>query len=240
MQTPPPPSQIEEAPTPVPPSQQQAEEAQQARYAAERAILPLIVSQTSTSGEGSGDDDESSLHLIKILFILELISRSVKSSSFRNDHQLEAAVSDTAVANRVLPDAQSAFKRLAASELPDDQAAVLWATWAYSRTADEIVRIINGGQVDHEFSGTRRKLRKVWISRSDRKVRPLHAKLHGKTISASEDFWRWPDTGKRLRWPGDIEAPLEATAGCRCVCLLTWADQDGVSSTIRKIVEVTE
>lgn len=230
---------------PPPPSQQQAEEAQQARYAAETAILSLISSRrrAATSG-GSGENESSSLHIVKIAFILATLSRSIKHSSFRrpddrNESLLLSDISDDKVSKLTLTDAQRAFERLSASELTDEQAAVLWATWAHSRTADEIARIINSGEVEHEFSGSGRVLRKVWISRSDRKVRSLHARLHGKTISTSDDFWRWPHTAQRLRWPGDVEAPLEATAGCRCVSLLTWADQDGVSTTIRRIVEET-
>lgn len=231
---------------PPPPSQQQAEEAQRARYAAEAAIRSLISarSTSTTSGEGSGDQS-SSLHAVRIGMILAALSRSIKRSSFRHttdrgESLLLSDIPDDEVAGRVLTEAQRAFERLAASELPDDQAAVLWATWAHSRTADEIARIINGGGVDHEFSGTGRVLKKVWISRSDRKVRALHTKLHGKVVNSDTDFWRWPDTGQRLRWPGDVEAPLEATAGCRCVSLLTWADQDSVSSTIRRFVEETD
>lgn len=229
---------------PPPPSQQQAEAAQRARYAAEAAIRSLISARSTatTSGEGGGNQS-SSLHAVKIGMILADLSRSIKRNSFRRstgESLLLSEIPDDEVAGAVLTEAQRAFERLAASELPDGQAAVLWATWAHSRTADEIARIINSGEVEHEFSGTGLALKKVWISRSDRKVRALHTKLHGKVVSADKDFWRWPDTGQRLRWPGDVEAPLDATAGCRCVSLLTWADQDGVSSTIRRFVEDTD
>lgn len=231
---------------PPPPSQQQAEAAQRARYAAEAAIRSLISarSTSTSSGEGSGGQS-SSLHAVKIGMILADLSRSIKRTSFRystdrGDSLLLSEIPDDEVAGAVLTEAQRAFERLAGSELPDDQAAVLWATWAHSRTADEIARIINSGTVEHEFSGTGLVLKKVWISRSDRRVRALHTKLHGKVVNTDTDFWRWPGTGQRLRWPGDVEAPLEATAGCRCVSLLTWADQDGVSTTIRRFVEDTD
>jgi hypothetical protein len=232
--------------TPPPPSQQQAEEAQQSRYAAERAILSLFSSPGVRNGTGgSGENESSSLHAVRIIAILAALSGDVKRVSFRHPRNrykslLLSDISNDEVSKAVLGDAQRAFNGLAASELSDEQAAVLWSTWAHSRVSDEIAQIVNGGKVEHEFSGSNRVLRKVWISRSDRKVRPLHAKLHGKTISTTEDFWRWPHTSQRLRWPGDKEAPLDATAGCRCVCLLTWANQDEVSSTIRRIVEHTK
>jgi hypothetical protein len=228
---------------PPPPSQQQAEEAQQARHSAEIAIRSLFTSHRGLGG--AGQNETSSIDGVKIALILATLSNAITNISFRNPQNsgeslLRGSVPHDDVSKLLLSEAQITFDRLAASDFPNDQAAVLWSTWAYSRTADELARIINGGGVEHEFSESGRVLRKVWISRSDRRVRQLHARLHGKTIPTTEDFWRWPHTNQRLRWPGDVEAPLDATAGCRCVCLLTWADQDGVSNTIRKIVEVTE
>lgn len=213
-----------------PPTQQQADEAQQARYAAEVAVLALFVSVGG--GGGEGEEEESSLHGFKIAAIVALLSAGIISASFRIPQQ-ESAAENEVIAERVVEDAQNVFQELSGSELTDEQAAVLWATWAYSRTADEIAEAFSG-----EVAG--KTLKKVWISRSDAKVRALHAKLHGRTIPTSEDFWRWPDTGQRLRWPGDLEAPTDATIGCRCVCLLTWADENDVSTTIRKIIAETD
>lgn len=58
--------------------------------------------------------------------------------------------------------------------------------------------------------------RKVWISRGDSRVRPLHRKLHGQPCDMDKAFWRWPIDGKQLRYPGDPEAPIGQTANCRC------------------------
>lgn len=227
---------------PPPPSQAQAAEAQQARYAAEAAILGLFIAVES--GGGDGDDDSSSLHAIEIALILKALSGEITYTSFRHPNDrtlslLSAKPDHEQVAERVLPEVLKVFKSLVESELNDEQRAVVWATWAYSKTADVIAEDLDSGKIPHQFSDQGLKLRKIWISRSDAKVRPLHAKLHGKTIPSSDDFWRWPHSGERLRWPGDQEAPAEATIGCRCVCLLSWATQGEVSETIKKITERT-
>jgi hypothetical protein len=57
---------------------------------------------------------------------------------------------------------------------------------------------------------------KIWISRSDKKVRLLHRKLHGKPVKLNESFYTWP-TGQELGFPGDPRAPLDAIINCRCV-----------------------
>lgn len=225
---------------PPPPSQAQAAEAQQARFAAEAAILTLFVAVES--GGGDGDDDSSSLQGIKIALILKALSGEITYTSFRHPSDrtlslLSQKPDHEQVAERVLPEALRVFKDLVESELNDEQRSVLWATWAYSKTADVIAEDIDSGKIPHQFAEQGLKLKKIWISRSDARVRPLHAKLHGKAIPSSEDFWRWPHTGERLRWPGDREAPPDATIGCRCVCILTWASQSGVSETIKKITE---
>lgn len=225
---------------PPPPSQAQAAEAQQARYAAEAAILTLFAAVES--GGGDGDDDLSALQEVQIAAILAALSAAIIFSSFRYPHDrsqslLSGKPDHEAISKTVLPEAQRVFKDLAQSDLTDEQKAVLWATGSYSEMADVIADAVNSGKIPHQFAEQGLVLRKVWISRSDGRVRPLHAKLHGKAIPSSEDFWRWPHTGERLRWPGDREAPPDATIGCRCVCILTWASQSGVSETIKKITE---
>lgn len=230
--------------SPPPPSQKQAAEAQQARYAAETAVLALFLSAEPGEGSGDGDGNLSSLHAIKIAAVLSTLSAAIVLTSFRHPRDKTRSLllekpDHEQISEEVLPDAQRVFNDLLRSELTDEQKAVLWATWAYSRTADEIAKAITSGKIPHEFEDQRSQLRKVWISRTDGRVRKLHAKLHGKTVASDGDFWRWPLTGERLRWPGDREAPADATIGCRCVCLLSWANQDEVSTTIRKISEHT-
>lgn len=227
--------------TPPPPSQQQADAAQRARRAAEDAIFDLFSS--IGQGQGSERNEPSVLQAVKIAAILSTLSAAIVVASFGNPSgRSESLLTDQPdherIGDAILPNAQIAFARLYDSDLDDRQRSILWATWAYSKTADKIATSIDSGEVPHEFSG--KSLNKVWISRSDAKVRPMHVKLHGKTVRIETDFWRWPDTGQRLRWPGDEEAPPEAVIGCRCVCLLSWSSQDEVSETIRSIVEHTK
>lgn len=67
------------------------------------------------------------------------------------------------------------------------------------------------------------EIMKTWTSRQDNRVRPLHVRLNGKTKPLGKDFFRWPQTGQVLAFPGDARAPLDAIANCRCFLLLTVA-----------------
>lgn len=226
--------------TPPPPTQQQAEKAQQARHTAELAVAGMFVS--SDSGGGGGSNESSSLQMVKILGILSVLAARAISNSFesrgRDKSLLDVRPDAEAVAEAVLRDAHANFMSLKHSDLPEEQKATLWATWAHSEVSNAIAEAVDDNFLARpEYQN--KSLRKVWISRSDARVRPLHARLHGKVVATSDDFWRWPETGQRLRWPGDKSAPLEAVIGCRCIALLTWADQESVSRTIRKIVEHT-
>jgi hypothetical protein len=198
----------------------------------------------SEEGGGSGENESSILRAIEIAIILKALSSAISGSSFRSRNRdsgslLMSKPDHEKISDSMLSEAQREFNELLDSDLTDKQKAVLWATWAYSRVADEIATAINRGEIPNEFTEQGLVLKKIWISRSDGRVRPLHAKLHGKVVPVDSDFWRWPHTNQRLRWPGDRDAPSDAVIGCRCVCLLSWAGQSAVSETIRKIVDYT-
>ncbi len=227
---------------PPPPTQKQAAKAQQVRHAAELAALALFA--FDEDGSGSGEDEWSIIDAVKITAILVALSAGIVLASFhkrgsKSKTLLLSKPDHEQIAENVLPDAQKAFKELLSSELTDEQRAVLWATWIYSKTADEIAAAVDRGDIANEFTEQGLGLSKIWISRSDARVRSLHVKLHGRTVPVSEAFWRWPGTSQRLRWPGDEDAPADATIGCRCVSLLTWAKPSDVSGTIKKIVRHT-
>ncbi len=55
---------------------------------------------------------------------------------------------------------------------------------------------------------------KTWHTQGDARVRPSHAELRGKTQKVGTPFRTI--TGAYLRFPGDPQAPLDETMGCRC------------------------
>jgi hypothetical protein len=55
---------------------------------------------------------------------------------------------------------------------------------------------------------------KVWRSAGDIRVRHTHRALNGDSVGFSEQFTS--PSGARLRFPGDPEAPISETSGCRC------------------------
>lgn len=57
-------------------------------------------------------------------------------------------------------------------------------------------------------------IEKVWVSREDPKVRPTHAAAHGQRVPMSGSF---TVGGFKMSRPGDLKAPIQETANCRCV-----------------------
>lgn len=55
---------------------------------------------------------------------------------------------------------------------------------------------------------------KVWRSAGDNRVRHTHRALNGNSVGFSERFAS--PSGATLRFPGDPEAPISETSGCRC------------------------
>lgn len=74
------------------------------------------------------------------------------------------------------------------------------------------------------------RIKKVWISRDDDRVRGSHRKLHGRAHYLNTPFKSWGLTGQSLYFPGDARAPLDETINCRCFLWLTYG-------TAREIAE---
>lgn len=113
------------------------------------------------------------------------------------------------------------------------EAARRFTTVLYAQMVDNLAPLLEAARPTW-LSPTLR-LRKTWITRMDSRVRPLHRRLHGRTRKIGEDFWRWPVSGARLRWPGDPEAPIDATANCRCILWLSWSDPDQIAQAVRPL-----
>lgn len=54
---------------------------------------------------------------------------------------------------------------------------------------------------------------KTWMTREDNRVRPGHVFLQGKTVKLGKPF---RTEGSEIMRPGDPDAPLHLTIGCRC------------------------
>lgn len=97
------------------------------------------------------------------------------------------------------------------------QAARSLATQAAARAVEDAAAVVAPAAARAADDDTLGEgWRKVWISRGDSRVRPLHRKLHGQPCDMDKAFWRWPIDGKQLRFPGDPLAPIGETANCRC------------------------
>jgi hypothetical protein len=55
---------------------------------------------------------------------------------------------------------------------------------------------------------------KIWRSAGDSRVRHTHRVLNGKSIGI-DDYFLSP-SGAAIRYPGDPQAPISETSGCRC------------------------
>jgi hypothetical protein len=111
------------------------------------------------------------------------------------------------------------------------EAARNFATWAYGRAIETVAPALP----KPVWLATNLTLKKTWVTQGDSRVRPLHRRLHARTRNWDQDFWRWPVSGQRLRYPGDPDAPLDAVLGCRCLCWLSWSRGDQLSKAIRQL-----
>jgi len=78
-----------------------------------------------------------------------------------------------------------------------------------ARTLSTYARERVRGEIAKKLGATRR----TWITRGDDKVRSTHRQLAGKWKPEGKPFTAG---GFKIMYPGDPEAPLELTAGCRC------------------------
>lgn len=111
------------------------------------------------------------------------------------------------------------------------EGARTFATWAYGAVLDAVGESLP----KPAWLATAAVLKKTWISQGDSRVRPLHRRLHGRTVTFGRPFWRWPVTGQELRFPGDPDAPLDAVLGCRCVCWLSWSKPKDLREAIENV-----
>lgn len=207
------------------------QEAVAARDAAEQAALILLAASVVAGEEESETQADFDLNLIR-----RMVSRLVRGiwRSMFGSRQVEFPTAvdperiGEQVARAVEMDVLQHVRQLRKAE---DQtvAATSLATSVYGMVAQELAE-----QVPTPV-GVDTKLRKTWLSVGDQRVRDLHRRLHGRTRLNQSDFWRWPVTGQRLRFPGDPEAPIEATARCRCVLLLSWATDEQLKQLIKPL-----
>lgn len=71
----------------------------------------------------------------------------------------------------------------------------------------------DAGKLTDAAQQRRLRLRKMWMSQRDSRVRPAHAHLHGQSVPFGKAF---NVGGHDLRFPGDPLAPPGLTIGCRC------------------------
>jgi len=99
---------------------------------------------------------------------------------------------------------------------PMDQQNAEDAAGIIARTVATYARERVRGEVATKLGATKRR----WQTRMDSKVRPAHQSLEGRWKPIGKPF---KSGGFEIQYPGDPEAPLELTAGCRCHLVYTVA-----------------
>lgn len=243
---------------PPPPPDDLEDQASAVRTAAEVAAIALFVNAAMNDDEPTGAD----VHLVRSIFrnlVLGITINAIRSAgSAPGTREADIKSPLSTLAERLAD-------RLAASNSPDvlalldmvrrirqsnraapardagelslpREAARNFATWAYGRAIEAVAPLI---ERPDWLAGTF-SLKKTWITQHDLRVRPLHRRLHGKTVRWDQDFWRWPDTGLTLRFPGDPLAPLNATIGCRCLCWLSFSKAEDLVPMIRDLPPLSQ
>jgi hypothetical protein len=179
---------------------QSAEEAVYQRL--EQAIKPRVLSSVSRLRNQLGNDDPAADRALVDGVVGPGLRRNRLFDSLIGE--LRKALSENASAGRT-----DIYERKS-----DGSGALGVESWA-KRLANMIGQsILNDArdQAARESGGSR----KVWISRADDRVRSTHRILHMERRDALEPF---KVAGQEIMFPGDVSAPIDLWANCRCVML---------------------
>lgn len=226
--------------------QEDAAQAEQTRDRLEQAAIALFATYV-VSQQMQGEEDGAELPRVDILRIRRLISetvgwylRELSRISGIDNQELER---DDVIVELLLPDVIKQVKSLrewVKNSPPRDpselslqrNAARALATTVFNSIGHTVTTNVRraGPPFSEKVEPAYAPLRKIWITRKDSRVRKLHRKLHGTAKDMDADFFRWPATGQRLRFPGDPMAPLDATINCRCVLVMSAMDLKDVKA----------
>lgn len=232
-QQPPPPSQVEQA---------QADLSTALKYALIAALLWYVLNDSRSSRGGDGLFDYELVNVSKwsrraafdwIASVASVWGMDAPSLSYDlSPSRLASRIETTSnrwAADHVDdarkrgtdplldPDVPIAERRSRAEKWADNAARTL-ATQLASETVLKIAQSIDPRDAD----GNQLTVYKVWLTRSDARVRSSHRDLHGKPVPLDEPFKTWPITHKQLMYPGDPSAPLREFIGCRCFLWFAW------------------
>lgn len=209
--------------------QQEASDAERTRDQLEQAAMALFLASSLSSESGDSQLSESDEAVIRKLlsttatWVFRSIYRSGYPENLENTRS-EAIVEDLlpAITSQTLSTRRWAAGRTAdPGELSvQRQAARGLATTIFNAVGERVGESLPSGRGSPAVN-------KIWVTRADARVRPLHRKLHGDVRRLGADFYRWT-TGQRLRYPGDPLAPPDATIGCRCVLVMSTATAEDV------------
>jgi Phage Mu protein F like protein len=232
----------------APPPEDAAAQAEQLRQAAELAALTLFASSAAQAAPGVPLDEVDQRILISIVTNLArgiihntLLAATVAGIAYLlrpPPEQVEEAVSTIVPeVTQALGPSINELRRLdKGTPLTSARlAASSFATRAYSAVTESAGRHM---PIPPELEDL--ELHKTWITMLDDKVRPLHRRLHGRTKNMDEDFWRWPDSGAVLGYPGDMRAPPAAWINCRCTLWLSWASKKKASEALAAAAQFKE
>jgi Phage Mu protein F like protein len=232
----------------APPPEDAAAQAEQLRQAAELAALTLFASSAAQAAPGVPLNEVDQRILISIVTNLArgiihntLLAATVAGIAYLlrpPPEQVEEAVSTIVPeVTQALGPSINELRRLdKGTPLTSARlAASSFATRAYSAVTESAGRHM---PIPPELEDL--ELHKTWITMLDDKVRPLHRRLHGRTKNMDEDFWRWPDSGAVLGYPGDMRAPPAAWINCRCTLWLSWASKKKATEAVAAGAEFTE
>jgi hypothetical protein len=194
--------------------------AQEARTAAEAAAAAYFLSTASTAVPGlpapsvpTPEDETHPAMLILAGVLLRAAARQYVVAGITPEPPTDGAAKK--LAHSLDTDARELDLAIEEGRLDPLTAARMLATRGLGEAVQQVSE-------DPAISDTHPPLplKKLWVSKKDDRVRPLHQRLDGQTRPLNDAFWRWPSTGQVLDFPGDRRAPLDQTAGCRCLLFI--------------------
>lgn len=218
----------------------EAVEAEQERDTLEQQLLPIFTAGLAVSqAETEYDLPQIDVNIIRRLLggVISWYRRSVYRTTDQSvgepglNNEVES-IDD--LVDKLLPQIISRYKELRkwAMSQPGFGGPELTVQHLAARALSTGTFNLVGQEVAKE-QGT---MKKVWVTRADDKVRPLHRRLHGRSRPMGGVFYRWP-TGQILRFPGDPQAPPQATIGCRCVLVMSTDSAEDIKNAFPPLPE---
>jgi len=130
------------------------------------------------------------------------VEEMIRDAAIRQSQKVIERIAELDAQGASLDDIKSEVKKMIGSR----------SSWRRGLSVAAATSIMEGARNEIYAKGGRH-IQRVWRTMRDERVRPSHRRAHGQKRVGSNKFrvGGWP-----MQYPGDLTAPIEETANCRC------------------------